>query len=273
MSVHGKLNAKFGVSRAGRSIISGAVERDWARSASGQQAKSAHARLSPDTSAPPRFRTQDGLPRRLAVRTEPRIDGGGELPATTPWPHPFRCSGTQPPLAMPVRRPRRRGPRGTLTMQGDFEAAIAELEKAIDLNPNLALAYYGLGFALTWSGRAREALPHFHKAIRQSPHDPALWTFETMTGYAHIQLDEYAAAVEWLRKAARHPNSAFWPNLHLAVAFVEQEESDKAGAAIDAALQMQSDLSLTAAAAMLRSLLPNLKDRYLDGLRKAGLPE
>ncbi|MCH7795441.1 MAG: tetratricopeptide repeat protein [Proteobacteria bacterium] len=160
-----------------------------------------------------------------------------------------------------------------LTMQGDFEAAIAELEKAIDLNPNLALAYYGLGFALTWSGRAREALPHFHKAIRQSPHDPALWSFETMTGFAHIQLGEYAEAVEWLRKGARHPNSGFWANLSLAVAFVEQEESGKVRAAMDAALELQPDLSVTAVAAMLGSLHPDWKDRYLDGLRKAGLPE
>ena len=159
------------------------------------------------------------------------------------------------------------------TLQGDFETALAELEKAIDLNPNLALAYYGLGFALTWSGRAREALPQFHKAIRQSPHDPALWTFETMAGFAHIHLGEYAEAVEWLRKAARHPNSIFWPNVNLAVAFVEQEEWDKARAAINAELELQPDLSVTAVAAMLGSLHPNWKDRYLDGLRKAGLPE
>jgi len=160
-----------------------------------------------------------------------------------------------------------------LTMQGDFEAAIAEVEKAIDLNPNLALAYYGLGFALTWSGRAREALPHFHKAIRQSPHDPALWTFETMTGFAHIQLGEYAEAVEWHRKGARHPNSGFWANLNLAVAFVEQEEWDKARAAMDAALELQPDLSVTAVAGMLGSLHPDWKDRHLDGLRNAGLPD
>jgi len=160
-----------------------------------------------------------------------------------------------------------------LTMQGDFEAAIAEVEKAIDLNPNLALAYYGLGFALTWSGRAREALPHFHKAIRQSPHDPALWSFETMTGFAHIQLGECAEAVEWLEKGARHPNSGFWANLNLAVAFVEQERSGKARAAVDAALELQPDLSVTAVAGMLGSLRRDLKDRHLDGLRKAGLPE
>ncbi len=159
------------------------------------------------------------------------------------------------------------------TLQGEFETAIAELEKAIDLNPNLALAYYGLGFALSWSGRAREALPHIHKAIRQSPHDPLLWRFENMAGVAHVQLGEYVEAVEWLRKAARHPNAAFWPNLHLVVAFVEQEEWDKARAAMDAALQLQPDLSLTVVAAIIRQFHLDYKDRILSALRKAGLPK
>ena len=147
------------------------------------------------------------------------------------------------------------------------------MEEAIDLNPNLPHAYFGLGFALTWAGRGREALPHLHKAIRQSPHDPVLWSFEMMAGYAHIQLGEYAAAVVWLRKAARRPNSGFWPNLNLAVAFVEQEELDKARAALDAALELRPDLSVTAVAAMIRPVQPDHKDRFLDALRKAGLPE
>ncbi len=94
-----------------------------------------------------------------------------------------------------------------------------------------------------------------------------------MTGFAHIQLGEYAEAVEWHRKGARHPNSGFWANLNLAVAFVEQEESGKVRAAMDAALELQRDLSVTGVAGMLGSLRRDLKDRYLDGLRKAGLPE
>ena len=128
-------------------------------------------------------------------------------------------------------------------------------------------------FALTWSGQPREALPYFHKAIRQSPNDPALWSFETTVGFALTHLDERVEALEWLRKSARHPNSFLWPNLNLAVEFVEQEEWDKARAAIDTELELRPDLSVTAVAAMLGSLHPDMKERHLDGLRKAGLPE
>jgi hypothetical protein len=62
------------------------------------------------------------------------------------------------------------------------------------------------------------------------------------------------------------------PNLYLSVAFVEQEEPGKARAAIDAALQLQPNLSLTAVSTMFRPM-SDLKDRFLDSLRKAGLPD
>ncbi len=42
---------------------------------------------------------------------------------------------------------------------------------------------------------------------------------------------------------------------------------------MDTALQVRPDLSVTAVAAMLDGLKPDLKGIYLDALRKAGLPE
>ena len=42
---------------------------------------------------------------------------------------------------------------------------------------------------------------------------------------------------------------------------------------MDAALQLRPDLSVTAVAAMLRPMHSDFKDRFLDALRKVGLPE
>ena len=42
---------------------------------------------------------------------------------------------------------------------------------------------------------------------------------------------------------------------------------------MDAALQLRPDLSVTAVAAMLRPIHSDFKDRFLDALRKVGLPE
>ena len=159
------------------------------------------------------------------------------------------------------------------TFQGDFERAIAELEKSLDLNPNHGRAHFGLGLALYWCGRAAESLPYFQRAIRLSPHDPLLWAFENMVGTTYFHRREYDKVVEWSRKASRHPSSSFWPHANLARALVGLDRLDEARAAIDDALRKQPDLTVTTVAAMLRGLHPDYKEPALDGLRKAGLPE
>ena len=64
-----------------------------------------------------------------------------------------------------------------LRLRGDYEAGIAELRTAIDLNPSLALAHKGLGFALMMTRQLDEAIIENSTAIRLSPRDPLVWVF------------------------------------------------------------------------------------------------
>jgi len=159
------------------------------------------------------------------------------------------------------------------TLQGDYEPAIAELEKALSLNPNFAIAYYGLGMALYRSGHAREALPFFHRAIRQSPNDPLLFGFEGIIGAAHFQLGENIEALEWCKRASRHPTSSFWTHTYLALTLFNLNQFDKARLALNDALRKQPDLSLTSFSEMLKHFHPAYREAILVGLREAGLPE
>jgi adenylate cyclase len=159
------------------------------------------------------------------------------------------------------------------TLQGDYEPAIAELEKALSFNPNFAFAYYGLGMALYRSGRAREALPFAHKAIRQSPNDPLKFGFEGIIGSAHFQLGEYIEALEWCKRASRHPTSSFWTHTYLALALIKLNQIDSARVALNDALRKQPDLSLTSFSEMLKHLHPAYRENILVGLREAGLPK
>ncbi len=161
----------------------------------------------------------------------------------------------------------------SLTLRGEFETAIAELEKALDLNPNLANAYHSLGYTLYWSGRAEEALPFFHKAMRHSPHDPLRWTFEYHAGTAHAMLSEYEEAIEWYRKASRHATSGFWPHVGLVFALAELDRLEAARAALDDALSIRPDLSVSVIASVNHTMHLEYRERYLDALRKVGLPE
>ena len=92
-------------------------------------------------------------------------------------------------------------------------------------------------------------------------------------GASHIFLGEYEEAVEWCKRASRRPTSHFLPHVHLARALHELGQLEEARAALHDALRKKPDLSVTAAAAMLRPLHTEYREHYLDGLRKLGLPE
>ena len=159
------------------------------------------------------------------------------------------------------------------TLQGKIEPAIAELKKSVDLNPNYGWAHFGLGLALHWSSRAGDSLAYFQTAIRLSPHDPLRWAFENMIASTLFHLGEHDQAVEWCRKASRHPSSSFWPHATLARVFAGLDRMDEARAALDDALRKQPNLTVTTVAVMLRGIHPDYKEPYLDALRKAGLAE
>jgi len=56
--------------------------------------------------------------------------------------------------------------------QKEYDKALAEGEKAIELSPNNAWAHLQLGTALLWVGRFEEAIKIGEKSIRLSPYCP-----------------------------------------------------------------------------------------------------
>ncbi len=56
-----------------------------------------------------------------------------------------------------------------LVKKGEYEAAIAQWNKAIALSPSEALAHFNLANALVAIGKGTEAIPHYEKALELSP--------------------------------------------------------------------------------------------------------
>ena len=157
-----------------------------------------------------------------------------------------------------------------LTVPADLAGAIAELEIAVELNPNFALAYLGLGVALTHAGRSKEALDALDTAIRLTPHDPLLWTMEHMRAFAHVELGEYELAVADARRACRHPNTGVWSYLTLASALFNLGRDEEAKQVFARLYALWPDFS---AARFTQMIHPGFRreGRWLHGLRKAGL--
>jgi len=158
--------------------------------------------------------------------------------------------------------------------RGEYDDAIRELEAAVRLNPCLAVGYCGLGDALTYANRPADALEQFEQAIRLSPHDPYRWGFYSYRALTHLFLGEFEAAAEWAERATRTANAQYWSNAHLVSALGHLGRTDAAHAAVDSLLRRKPDFTL----AFARNHLFYIKDKaqletYIEGLRKAGVPE
>jgi adenylate cyclase len=161
-------------------------------------------------------------------------------------------------------------------MRGEHDASVAELEKALELSPSFAQAHHGLGFTLLLSGRLEEGAGELDKAIRLSPRDPMLWGTMAFRSMACNLLQQDEAAADWARKAIHEPRAAgagYWPYAVLASALGNFGNIAEAREAIDEALQRKPDLSLAYLETTLPTKQPGGLETFLDGMRKAGLPE
>ena len=159
-------------------------------------------------------------------------------------------------------------------MQGQHDDSIASLETAIELNPSFAQAYHGLGMALTLAGRLGEAKEACIMSERLSPRDPINWASTIVHALACTLSRDFEEAAHWARKTIQNPRSkGYWPHAGLAAALAHLDQMEEARAAVAEALEAKPDLSIAYLIETLPTKEPGGLDPYLDGLRKAGLPE
>lgn len=160
-----------------------------------------------------------------------------------------------------------------LIMAGQGDRSISELEKSIELNPNLALGHYGLGVALDWYGRAHEGILMLDRAMRLSPQDPILWAMQTMRSTCCINVGCYDEALDWAKIAKNARPDNLWPKFILAHALVELDRIDDARSEIEDARRMRPDVLLSTYVRQLPNYHPDYLRRRIDALRSAGMPE
>ncbi len=155
------------------------------------------------------------------------------------------------------------------------EEAIAELIRAIDLNPSFAEAHHLLGRSLTFVGRGHEAIPHIRAAIRLSPNHPAIGVYHAAAAVAHFHLSEYDDAIRCAQTAIKLRGTLGWAHLILIAAFSHLEMPAEIPNVIEDL--NNSNRSHVLSVKFVRQNFPSSDreavDRFVDGLRKAGLPE
>jgi adenylate cyclase len=155
---------------------------------------------------------------------------------------------------------------------GRTDDAIARLKIAIDLNPNLTWAHGNLGAWLTMSGRDDEALASFNEALRLSPRDPVNFYWHYLMGFALFIIGRYQEALECTEKALRdNPNL---PGIYrLRAACLSQlDRVDEAKTALADFLRLSPEANVASTKAQIPMKRPKDLERYIEALRRAGLP-
>ena len=152
-----------------------------------------------------------------------------------------------------------------------FEEGLDLAERALRLHPNSVFVRNRAGVAYTNCGESEQALEQFETAWRMNPQDPKAFTFTGMAA-AHFFAQRFEACITWGRRATDEASGANIARRHVAAALALLGRIDEAKAEIGEVLKRQPSSSL--ARSRLSSFrYPWMYDLYLDGLRKAGLPE
>jgi adenylate cyclase len=149
--------------------------------------------------------------------------------------------------------------------------ALQHYQLALSLNANDADAAAHMANLLIDLGRFDEALEWLKRAVRLNPLHPAWYLYAI--GEANYGAKRYEQALEPLRSAAhRYPNF-ITPRRHLAATYAQLGRLDEARAEMEVALGRDPSLSISFYRKRIHYTNPDDLEHYLDGLRKAGLPE
>jgi len=149
--------------------------------------------------------------------------------------------------------------------------SIAAFRRAVELNPNSAFARALLGRGLAWAGRSDEAIAEVTLAIRLSPRDPQKPLFDMAIAMAHYLAGRFAEAATIATSACKLRPDIWGPRRMLCASLANAGRVDEARQELALLKNEHHDLSVEWVRQHVPFPTAELMERYLDGLRAAGL--
>lgn len=155
-----------------------------------------------------------------------------------------------------------------LAYERSFAEANVEFAKAFELDPNEADAWATLSDITTLGGQVEEGLEQIRKAFRLNPF-PASWYYLTL-GQAQYAARDYEAAIETLRRDETYRTSS---RRFLAASLAQLGRLDEARAEVE--MFLISNPHFTTRHWVMTEPFRDaaMLEHFVDGFRKAGLPE
>ena len=156
-------------------------------------------------------------------------------------------------------------------MRKQNDKAITELEKAAALNPNSTEVMNALGRTFLLTGRPHEAVSLFQKAIRLDPiHAHKAYM---NLGRTYRFLGKYEEAIPVFKNAIHDQPDRVNTRLELIACYSALGKKEDAKAEVDEVLRMVPNFSLRGFSRKMPMQNPTHKEKLLDLLRQAGLPD
>lgn len=155
-------------------------------------------------------------------------------------------------------------------MVGDSESEIEMADRAVALNPNSSFAWGCRGWIYKIAGLSEEAVFSFERSIRMSPIDPLLHRAFFGMATAFIELRRFDEAIVAGNKSLRQLPSYSPAYRCLASAFAHLGRNAEASKAVARLLEIDPNFTISefiARGGQTNAIL------YIEGLRKAGVPE
>jgi adenylate cyclase len=163
-----------------------------------------------------------------------------------------------------------------LFAQRRLEAALEEYGTVTDLRRGWPTAYARMGILNALLGRPAETIPLVERAIRLSPRDANLGEWYLHIGIASFMLDQLGEAILWLRRSTE-ANPELGINYYvLASACSLDGRQEEAHAALSEYRRVDPSMTISKLRASPFSGHPAYlawRERFYEGLRKAGMPE
>jgi TolB-like protein/tetratricopeptide (TPR) repeat protein len=151
--------------------------------------------------------------------------------------------------------------------------AARSLRRALELNPNFALAHALLASSLAFQGAYQEAVDSAEHALRLSPRDRPVGTYASLAMVVvHFTAGRHSDCATWARNLIEKGPGYLPGHFFLTAALAMEGDLASAAEARDTLMRLRPEFSL---AWMTENLPPTgeIGERLREGLRKAGVPE
>jgi TolB-like protein/class 3 adenylate cyclase/predicted Zn-dependent protease len=152
-----------------------------------------------------------------------------------------------------------------------YDEALAENRRELDLDPNHAEGHAQRGLILSYVGRPAEGLEAIRTAMRLDPRHPFFYVW--ILGQANFLLRQTEEAIGQFEKSIESNPDFVIGHIMLASAYAHVGRIEDAEWEAEEILVLLPDFTLAAEREKAAYKNPAHLEYYLDGLRKAGIPE